>query len=174
MPVGIVLVHGYSGSPDDLMPLRRQLATVYGEQTVTSVCLPGHGSGAPPPFDQAAFITSIVEAVTRYRREGRAIVLLGHSTGGILALAALRELEVAPALLILASVPKRIDTAYLDRWSRHRAGKDDISLTTVANMVSFINSGSVRVKGVFPVLVLQGSDDDLVPAQESSACESGF
>lgn len=172
MSVGIVLVHGYSGSPDDLVSLKRQLVSVYGEQAVTSVCLPGHGSGPIPPFDRTAFIAAVVDAVNRYLRENRSIVLVGHSTGGVLVLAALREIAVAPALLVLASVPKRIDTTYLDRWSRHRTGKDDMSFTAVANMVSFINAvGSTGMKGAFPVLIVHGSDDDLVSVRESSGWE---
>lgn len=167
MSAGIVLVHGFSGSPETLMPLTRELVAAHGREAVASVCLPGHGAGSTPSFEQTSFIKAVTDAVIRYQREGRTIVLLGHSTGGILALAALSELAVPPALLILASVPKRIDAAYLDRWTRQRSGMNEISFTSLSNMISLINAvGSKRVTGAFPVLLLHGADDDLVPVQQ--------
>jgi MoaA/NifB/PqqE/SkfB family radical SAM enzyme/alpha-beta hydrolase superfamily lysophospholipase len=176
MGAGIVLVHGYSGSPDAFLPLAQALSAAHGSNAVTIVCLPGHGGGRTPVFDQAAFIATIADAIQQYQRDGRTVIVLGHSTGGILALAALKGLAEAPRLLILASVPKRIDPAYLERWGRHRTGKGDIPFASVANMVSLINAvGSKQAQGTFPVLVLHGSKDDLVPLREAVRWEQcGF
>ena len=49
MSVGIVLVHGFSGSPDTLSLLAGKLAAEYGQDAVTSVCLPGHPAPWHPP-----------------------------------------------------------------------------------------------------------------------------
>ncbi|MBI5245211.1 MAG: alpha/beta fold hydrolase [Elusimicrobia bacterium] len=176
MSAGIVLVHGFSGSPDDLLPLSRKLAAVHGDDSVTRLRLPGHGGGQTPSFDQAGFIKAIADAVEGYRREGRALVLLGHSTGGILALEALADSAFKPALLILASVPKTIGPSHLERWARHRPKRSGISFLSVAQMVSLINAvGSRRAAGKFPVVVLHGADDDLVPSEEAFAwARDGF
>ncbi len=170
VPVGIVLVHGYSGSPDDLRPLEQEMTAVYGVDSVDLLCLPGHGHGQTPPFDQAAFIDAIAAALTRYKHENRTIICLGHSTGGILLLAALTAYSITPDLLVLASAPKKIDLDYLERWSRHRSGRDEISFASVAGMVSLINAvGARKDAGVFPALILHGSDDNLVPCNEAFA-----
>ena len=176
MSAGIVLVHGFSGSPDTLSLLTGKLAAQYGPDAVTSVCLPGHGQGADrvPVFDPAAFIQTVVAAISASRREGRRVIVLGHSTGGTIALAALEQLHCHPALLILASVPKRIDASSLERWGRHRQGKSGIPFTSVAGMVSLINAtGSKPCRGPFPVLLMQGAEDELVPPQDVQLWEEG-
>ncbi len=176
MPVGIILVHGFSGTPDDFLPLTEKLVAVHGTEAVSALTLPGHTVGESPSFDRTASVAAIAEAIGRYRREGRTILLLGHSTGGILALATLMEHRLAPDLLILASVPKRIDLAYLERWNRHRTGREAISFASLAQAISLVNTvGSRQVKGEFPVVVMHGADDDLVPCTEASGwAENGF
>jgi MoaA/NifB/PqqE/SkfB family radical SAM enzyme/pimeloyl-ACP methyl ester carboxylesterase len=173
---GIVLVHGYSGSPDTLSPLATKLAAHYGPDAVTSVCLSGHGPGhdQAPAFDQAAFIHGVAAAISAIVREGRQVIVLGHSTGGTIALAALEQLQCIPALLVLASVPKQIAAASLERWGKHRKEKSDIPFVSVANMVSLINSvGAKPGRPSFPVLLLQGAEDELVPAQDVRFWEQG-
>ncbi len=174
MHAGIVLVHGYTGTPENLAPLARALVAVYGTDAVRIVCLPGHKGDTVPIFDEQSFTASVNDAVNTYRKEGRACIVLGHSTGGVIARAALAESGITPELLILASAPRRIDTAYLDRWSRHRFDKTEILFASVANMVSFINATGARtLQGTFPVLVLQGAEDELVPAAETHLWEQG-
>lgn len=176
MSAGIVLVHGYSGSPDTLSSLASRLAAQYGPAAVISVCLPGHGQGDDPApvFDQAAFIQTVAAAISACGGEGRQVIVLGHSTGGTIALAALEKLRSVPALLILASVPKRIDAVSLERWEKHRKEKIEIPFISVANMVSLINIvGAKPIRGSFPVLLMQGAEDDLVPPHEVSHWEQG-
>ena len=60
MPVGIVLVHGYSGSHQDLGDLAEDLAAHFGDDAVNNICLPGHGNGNVPPFDQEAYVDCTV------------------------------------------------------------------------------------------------------------------
>lgn len=175
MPVGIILVHGYSGSPDILSPLAVALSKTYGGDSVRAICLPGHGTNDVPAFDSKAFVASVVEALQSFRNENRRIVLLGHSTGGVIALSALAELAFLPELLILASVPKKIDMVSLERWSKHRAGEKEIPFSSVANMISLIKDvGSRKLEGIFPVLIIQGEMDDLVPVQDASEWERGY
>lgn len=176
MTAGIVLVHGFLGAPDTLFPLAGKLAAQYGPDAVTSICLPGHGQGADrvPPFDAAAFIRTVAAAIKACGRDGRSVIVLGHSTGGAIVLAALEQLHCHPALLILASVPKRIDASSLERWGRHRAGKREIPFISLANMVSLIKAaGSKPRRGSFPVLLMQGAEDELVPPRDVLLWEQG-
>jgi MoaA/NifB/PqqE/SkfB family radical SAM enzyme/pimeloyl-ACP methyl ester carboxylesterase len=172
---GILLVHGYSGSPDSLAPLAASLERNVGQGSTRLLCLPGHGAGTVPRFDKALFIRSVLGAVQEIRNQGRALILLGHSTGGALLLAALAESGATPDLLVLASVPKKIDTAYLDRWNRHRSGMPDIDFTSVANMISFINAaGSLRIDDSYPVVIVQGGQDELVPPGTAATWQKFF
>lgn len=175
MAAGIILVHGYTGSPDDLGPLAGELAATAGAGGVTSVLLPGHGGGAAPPFDRDAFVRAIAAAAAVFHSQGRDIIIVGHSTGGILALDTIAEYALSPRLLVLAAVPNRIDGSYLERWSRHSAGTSGISFSSVARMVSLINAtGSRSHGGHWPVLVLHGEGDELVPAREAFAWRDRF
>lgn len=164
MTVGVVLVHGFSGSPDDFAPLTAAIAAQYGADAVTVLTLPGHCAGQVPAVELDATMAAIAAAIADYRREGRTTVLAGHSTGGTFAVAMLAEQRSAPDLLVLAGVPQSIDAAYLDRWQRHRHGKMPVSFTTVAQLITLINRvGRQQLPGEFPVLVLHGAADTLVP-----------
>jgi len=169
VPATVILVHGYSGSPDDLTLLADALRGRKGLDSVRTVRLPGHASRGVPAFDMRSFTGSVVEAVRDAQQRGLDIVLFGHSTGGIIALNALAETGAEPLLLVLASVPKKIDTNSFARWSDHRKGKSQISFTSVAAMVSMIKKvGKSRFKGSFPVFVLQGERDALVPGADTA------
>lgn len=168
MNPGIVLVHGYTGSPRDLDLLRERLIHHHGPDSVTAVGLPGHGDSGTPPLDEAAFEEAIVNVVDRYTRAGKELILVGFSTGGTLLLSAINRHSWSPRLLILAATPKRVDLAHLARWSRHGEAGRAAPFTTVAKMMSLINRvGSLRFSGTFPVLILQGDKDALVLPEEA-------
>ena len=169
MSVGIVLIHGYTGSPQDLKQLEQQCVARYGSDSVINVCLPGHGADDIPLFDKESFMLCISKAIKTYQSENRTIIILGHSTGGILALAFLQERSFVPHLLILAAVPKKIDITCKDRWNAHVHEKK-IPFHSVANMVSTINAiGAQQYRGNFPVLIVHGENDEMVPLIEASA-----
>ena len=170
MPVGIVLVHGYSGAHEDLGDLAEELTAHFDTDAVTSVRLPGHGMQKVSSFDQDSYVNCISKAVQVHVDKCRKIVLLGHSTGGSLTLAFLSKYAFRPDLLILAAVPKKINTDYLDRWNNHRIGHSDISFSSLAKMISLINyAGSLRFEDDFPVLIIQGENDNLVLPAEAAA-----
>ena len=164
MKPGFVLVHGYTGSPRDLAWLADRLEAAFGAGTAHCVLLPGHELPGTPRFDEKAFEQAIGQAVDSLRRQGRPIVLVGHSTGGCLVLSFLRQSHLQPALLVLAGTPRQVDGSGLERLERHRSHRTNVALGDVARMVACINrAGSIQDDGVYPVLVLQGREDDLVP-----------
>ena len=110
MSVGIVLIHGYTGTPASLQPLADKLSASYSTDSVTNITLPDHDKKDIPSFKEQTFVNHISDTVESYQQQGRKIVLLGHSTGGILALASISDQLITPHLLVLISVPKGIDT----------------------------------------------------------------
>lgn len=171
--LGIVLVHGYMGSPENLAPLAVAL-TDQGHH-VESVCLPGHGEAKTPAFTETAFLTEIAAAIDRQQAVGRKLVLLGHSTGGNLLLAEIsRRLAVDPRrldtllLLILCSTPPRIDLSYAERWSQHTQGRES-RFDDLAALVSLINRPlrQPTLPLPSPVLVIHGEADELVPVDDA-------
>lgn len=175
MSVDIALVHGYTGSHKDLRPLADQLADDFGQDAVVNISLPNHDGQQPPCFDESVFVEHVRRSIASLGSEQRKSVLIGHSTGGCLLVSALLEGGVTPDLLILINVPKRVDIGYLERWGNHRAGKEDVPFIDVARMVSFINSsGSKQFADVFPVLIINGEADKLVPHADADGWKDVF
>lgn len=174
MRLGIVLIHGYTGSHEDLLPLSLKLSDDYGTDSVKIISLHGHKIGDTPVFDHHMFIEQISLAVKICLEQGREIILVGHSTGGTLALSFLLQERFSPAMLILASVPKKIDAAYTDRWKNHRTGMKDVPFSSIASMISLINSVSSKFSGSFPALIMHGNQDELVPYADALEWEEVF
>lgn len=167
---GVLLIHGYTGSPRDFASLKASIEAMSVPVEVAVPLLPGHGDLVPPAFDPEIFVPAIGSAAERFRRAGREVVIIGHSTGGILALSAIARYAIVPRLLVLASVPNRIDGSHFERWRLHSAGKSGISLTSMARMVSMVNRvGSMGRNGMPPVLIVHGERDELVPVEDAFA-----
>ena len=173
MSLGIILVHGYTGSHHDLEPLANELIANFGKESVITLHLPGHDLEKAPEFNEKVFSETIYRSIKFFQNEGRKIVVIGHSTGGNVVLEALMRFSTKPELLVLISVPQKIDQGYFERWERHRLGKPSIPLVDVAMMVKFVNStGSKRFAAEFPVLVIHGENDKLVPSSQAHAWNS--
>lgn len=163
MNLGIILIHGYSGSSDDFQPLTAKLTNTFGEASLKNVILPGHNLKTAPAFDEELFIETIHQAIIAYQKENRKLIIIGHSTGGSLALATLLKYAIKPELLALIAVPHHIDGAYFARWDAHRDGKKNLPLIEVSLMVKFINSLAAQsFANDFPVLLIHGESDPLV------------
>jgi MoaA/NifB/PqqE/SkfB family radical SAM enzyme len=163
MAIGIVLIHGYTGGAESLHPLYEKLSSIYGIDSVANITLPGHDSIKISEFNREAFVGHISDTAMAFRKQGRDLIIIGHSTGGVLAVDSIVKGLITPSLLILASAPKRLDSGAWDRWIRHRSGKPPVPFIDIAKMASFINStGRIKLTGDFSVLVMNGDSDELV------------
>jgi MoaA/NifB/PqqE/SkfB family radical SAM enzyme/pimeloyl-ACP methyl ester carboxylesterase len=160
--VGFVLVHGYLGGPGDLEPLAATLGQDDGHDAVRAVRLPAHGAGPAPPFDTDRFVETVAAAASEHVQEGRRLAFVGHSTGGSVVLETLARHRLAPALVVLAATPRSVDASYYPRW---RAGTPGVEppLEDVAALVRLVSRVGRRPTGEHPLLVLHGTEDELVP-----------
>lgn len=172
MTTGILLIHGFTGSPDDFGALPAALAR---HGTVRALRLPGHVGNEPPRFDADALTGAVAAAAREMVSLGLDLIVIGHSTGGNLALAALSGSGIPVRLAVLAASPPRVDASYLSRWQGHSSAGDALSFTSLAGLVSFVNrTGPHSLSGDPPVLLLQGDEDELVPADAVELWQTTF
>lgn len=165
---GFVLIHGYTGSTRDLEPLEKHLTVRFEPESVSTVHLPGHMTEQVPCFDQDSFVESVAEAANAICLRKRLLILIGHSTGGTIALKAILEKGLKPAMLFLVATPKKIDGSALERWERHRRDKPAIALGDIARMVSSVNQiGATQFTFQCPLWILHGIADSLVPVSDA-------
>src|SRR3989442_10592453 len=103
---GVLLLHGFSGSPLEMTPLADALARVGWETSI--VRLAGHGTS---PDDLARvtwqeWVASAREAYQDLRRRCRRVALAGLSMGGALAL--YLAASDPPAAVVAISAPIRV------------------------------------------------------------------
>lgn len=154
MSKGVLLIHGYSGSPGSLAPLAQALQEALpADIQVLLPTLPGHDASTAPPFDREAFRSLIRAAAAPFDQ----LVVVGHSTGGTLAL----DAGLSPRLLVLAGTPKRLEPEDANRWEAHRLGQMPLPFLEVARMVRLIQEMG-RIPLEAPTLSLQGETDELV------------
>lgn len=173
--LAIVMVHGFSGSPNDLAPLSERLRVNFGEAALTPVVLPEHPSTGVLSFVEQRLTAAIGTCLHALHQEQREIVVIGHSSGGNLLLRALEETGITPVLVILAATPFAVGAEGLERWQCHRQGSDGLTLTSLATLVSLINAtGAKGPERPWPLLLLAGAADTLVPGNEMAGWLTRF
>lgn len=97
---GVLLIHGFTGSPAELRPLGDYLNKQ--GYTVLGVLLPGHGT-VPEDLNNTAWedwYAKVTEGFKRLQQTSSSIYVVGMSMGGLLAMKAAAELPVAKAVFM--------------------------------------------------------------------------
>ncbi len=115
----LVLLHGFTGSIDTWLPLRRRLAAT---RRVIAVDLPGHGRSEPRGGGFAATVAAIASLLDA--RGVRHADVVGYSLGGRLALALTLERPDLVGRLVLESA----STGIGDSDERAARARDDDAL----------------------------------------------
>jgi radical SAM protein with 4Fe4S-binding SPASM domain len=162
MNSAIIMLHGFSGSPQDLEPVASFLKHQFPELRVLAPKLTGGWRQGISPFDPAAICRQIQEVYSSCRYEADRVIFLGHSTGGNLLLHFLSQApDIEPDLIALVNSPARISLDYLERWQKHIPEDRQPSLTGISFLVSLINKTSNTHLNM-PALILQGEKDELL------------
>lgn len=83
-PVAVVLLHGIGGGKS-AWPAQLSALAQHGYRAV-AWDMPGYGDSPPiDPYDFAGLAAALVPVLDAERRQGRRVVLLGHSMGGMVA-----------------------------------------------------------------------------------------
>ncbi|MBN1905697.1 MAG: radical SAM protein [Deltaproteobacteria bacterium] len=176
MKTGILLIHGFSGSYNDFKPLAELLVNIYGADSVKNISLPGHIGGDVFEFDEEKFIEYISMGISSFRKQNRRIAIIGHSTGGNLALSFIHRDHYFPDLLILAGTPYIIDSSAYNRWIDHRKDRIEIPFSSVAGMVSMINRTARQSYDCSDknLILLTGEKDKLVLPSDAFSWKTKF
>lgn len=169
MNANVILLHGYSGSHRDLLFLEKALSARFPEAKVENMELPGHGKPRHiPVFDEDLYLKKLESRFKTLSAKKAKQIYIGHSTGGSILLRCLKDSDFKPDLLILIGAPAAIDISFLERWNSHPGGGKKISFTSTAKLVSFVNRQRKLVFATpFPVLILNGNEDELVPPEHA-------
>jgi len=98
--IGVLLIHGFTGSPVEMYPLGEYLAG--RGLTVLGVRLAGHGR-TPEEMAQTGWrdwVASAQEGLERLRAERQQVYVAGYSLGGIITLHLAARLAMAGAILL--------------------------------------------------------------------------
>ena len=106
----VLLVPGYTGSKEDFAPLFDPIAA--DGLDVVAIDLPGQYE-SPGPDDEPAYLPAalgviVAELVGKLAAEGRTVLLLGHSYGGLVARAAVLAGAPIAGLTLLDSGPSEL------------------------------------------------------------------
>jgi pimeloyl-ACP methyl ester carboxylesterase len=167
-----VLVHGFGGSPEDFARLTPALRGLLGPDAVHLVNL--HPDTEPTPtFNAEAFCYSVAQALDDARRDGGPVIAVGHSTGGAILLRTLFRQGGTVDLLVLAGVPRVTDGDFAERWGRRGGGAEMAAADVAALVTQTRRMGRLPVAGDFPVLLLSGENDLLVPCADALSWAEG-
>lgn len=115
--VGVLLLHGFSGEPSELMPLADGL--VAHGFSVSMPILHGHG-GAPHDLDDAdhtAWLNHARRTYHQMRQECERVILIGFSMGGMIA--SILAHETPPDALVILAMP----TYLMPEWAMRYVGR---------------------------------------------------
>lgn len=177
---GILLLHGFTGSPGEIEPLARALAA--RGWTVKAPLLPGHGTRVEELAKTSwrDWVAAAEKELVELRQRCDRVYLAGLSMGGLISLYLAHYQPVTGVISLAAPIYLRNKKAYLApylRWLRSYALKekqpqglemahfnyDRIPLSALVSLLEFIRLARRHLSQVeVPALVVQGDADETV------------
>lgn len=177
--IGCLLVHGFTGSPGEMLPLGEYLHK--NGYTVRGILLPGHGT-KPEDLNNigwAEWYQKVVEEYKDLREVCRRVFVIGLSMGGALSLRLATEENIAGVVSICAPIYIADKKAYLTpylkyfiKYSRKKVRRqrhinsfsyDCYPLSGTANLVKAIPTIKRDLRKIIcPALIIQAAKDKTV------------
>jgi carboxylesterase len=196
--VGALLVHGFTGSPFELQPVGRALASA-GIGSI-GILLRGHGTHPDDMvgYNYTDWIADVETGLDRVLEQYDRAVIVGLSMGGTLTLNVGSRRATDPRLVGLVSIGGALylddwrlrfvdlisrvvkwqawglpDIKDHDAWEPHVAYRR-IRTSTIPQMVSLMRDTSDRLLSIRqPILIVQSREDHVVPAGNASLIHEG-
>lgn len=174
---GFILLHAYTGNPDNLTALGRQLNRL--GMDVLLPLLPGHGTQEPRDLLQpsfSAYRTCVDEAYRALREKGKQWIGIGGlSLGGLLSLDAAARLDLQACVSMAAPLGKASLkmaglVAYFQQYAHQKAcfNLDDEEISNYLEQIVRNEEDLLAQLSTVtcPVFMAQGGQDELVNSLE--------
>lgn len=186
-PIGVLMVHGFTGSPASMRPIGEWLAS-HGV-AVEGVRLPGHGTGLEDLRDRrwTEWVDEALRGVQRLRRRSRTVVAFGQSMGASVVLqsvasrpqdvdgVALSNPYVFDARLVLVPIAR----PFLSTWKGVandiaepgvRENADDrMPVPAMAEMAALMRRARAALPSIsHPLIVFRSGTDHVIPRRNAS------
>ena len=180
--IAVLMFHGFTSSPQSLEGLAKFLAR--GNYTVYVPLLPGHGT-TPEDLNRVKWMDWISVAEKAYQelrgKDFKRIFIFGHSMGGIIALR-MGELHADIDGIITTAAPINIKGFLIklvpflkhfvkfikkkrNKQVRQRFFSYDVwPISAIHELLKLVEVTKRELKSIIsPLLLIQGTDDELVP-----------
>lgn len=169
----VFLVHGWGADTTAMCSLVRPLRR--RGYRVVAFDAPAHGSNDGRQTTMTRFVAGVRDVLERFDPESDVRALVGHSLGGLAAVAALSAARRAPDRLVLISAPSCLNEAlrsFVSHWRLSRKVEDRIRAELKRSHGVPIEHWDMRTlatPGRFPTLVVHDRNDSFVPSEEARA-----
>ncbi len=167
----VVLIHGWGSDSAAMCSLVRPLRE--RGYRVVAFDAPAHGVNHGNKTTMTEFVAAVREVLDQFEPTASLRAIVGHSLGGLAAVAAVRSARRLPQRLVLVSAPSSLNEAlrgFVGFWQLSRAIQDCIRDELSRSHGVPIEHWDVRTladRDRFPALVVHDRKDQFVPVDEA-------
>jgi len=167
----VLLVHGWGADSGAMCSLVRPLRE--RGYRVVAFDAPAHGANEGQTTTMTEFVAAVRDVLEQFEPSDEVRAVVGHSLGGLAAVAALRSARRLPQRLVLLSAPSSLNEAlrsFVGFWRLSRPIEERIRQELRRSHTVPIEHWDVRTlanRDRFPALVVHDRDDGFVPFGEA-------
>ncbi len=188
--IGCLIIHGFTGGPHEVEPLRQYLET-HTDWKIEVPLLSGHGETlALEEVSYETWLEEMAEHLQALRKDCEEVYVIGFSMGGMIAsyLAAHYEVD---KLVLLATARKYLSFKYLSRYvaevisdgfkgqleenkiyTHYKSKLETVPFRANVEFMKLVNKTKQYLEDIrSPVFIAQGQRDSLVPYKTAYTLE---
>ncbi len=194
-PHGVLLIHGFTGSPDNMRPMGEALQAQ--GHTVSALLLQGHGTRIEDMRTQgghAQWLSCALAAYDALAARCQRVSVIGHSMGGVLALLLAQQRPVYHLVCVAACMRLTNRLAKLSPWvgwlvpfqnhpprprdgqylTDYDTGYPNVPVCRVGDLLRLVRDAERNLgKVTCPVLIVEAGLDETVRPQGTAVIEQG-